>query len=74
MSILYIDEDSANISLDSNRIVINYHEGDKRYFPIETIESISIMGQSQISSTCIIECLKRNIPIVYFSKGGKCYL
>ena len=42
----------------------------KKLIPIESLEGITIMGQSQMTAKCTEECLKRGIPVVYFSKGG----
>lgn len=38
--------------------------------PVETLEGIVILGAVQITTQCIEECLKRGIPVSYFSKGG----
>lgn len=38
--------------------------------PAETLESITIMGHAQMTTQCVQECLKRGIPVSYYSKGG----
>ena len=45
--------------------------GMVKYVPIESLEGIVIMGQSQLTTRCTEECLKRGINISYFSKGGR---
>lgn len=70
MSLLYVNENSASISVESNRCVVKYSDGLKRSVPLETLESITIMGHAQMTTQCVQECLKRGIAVAYFSKGG----
>lgn len=70
MSLLYVNENGAVIGVEANRCFVKYSDGMKRMVPIETLESITIMGHAQITTQCVQECLKRGIPIAYFSKGG----
>ena len=39
--------------------------------PIESLDGITIMGQSHMTTQCAEECMQRGIPVSYFSKGGK---
>lgn len=71
MSLLYVNENGAQISVESNRCVVKYKDGMKTYIPIESLEGITIMGQSQLTTKCIEECMMRGIPVTYFSKGGR---
>lgn len=71
MSLLYVDDDQATIGIDSNRCYVHYKDGMNVYVPIEVLDSITITGRPQITTQCIQECLKRGIPVSYFSKGGK---
>ncbi len=70
MSLLFVNENNAVIGLDSNRCVVKYADGMTKAVPIETLESITIMGHAQMTTQCVQECLKRGIPVAYFSKGG----
>ena len=70
MSLLYINENGAVIGIDGCRCTIKYADGIKRSLPIESLEAITIMGKSQMTTQCTEECLKRGIPVSYFSKGG----
>lgn len=70
MSLLYINENAATIGIEENRCIVKYSDGLKRIVPIETLESITIMGHAQMTTQCVQECLKRGIPVAYFSKGG----
>lgn len=70
MSLLFVNENSAKIGVESNRCFVKYADGMQKFVPIETLESITIMGQAQMTTQCVQECLKRGIPISFFSKGG----
>lgn len=70
MSLLFVNENKATIGIDENRCVVNYSDGMKKMVPIETLESITIMGHAQMTTQCVQECLKRGISVAYFSKGG----
>ena len=73
MSILYVNEDYALITVDSNYIKVQKNESSCRKIPIETLESINIFGKAQMSTQCIEECLKRGIYVAYYSKYGSYY-
>lgn len=71
MSLLYVNEDGAQIGMDANRCTIKYKDGLKRTIPIESLEGVTILGKSQITTDCMEEFLKRGISVSYFSKGGR---
>lgn len=71
MSQVYIDENGAQIGIEGNRLTIKYKNGDVRSFPIETIESIIMMGKSQLTTQCMEKCMSKGIPVAFFSKGGR---
>jgi CRISPR-associated protein Cas1 len=71
MSLLYVDEHGCTIGIEGNQCVVKYSDGMKKILPIETLEGITIMGNSQITTQCIQECLLRGISVQYFSKGGR---
>ena len=70
MSLLYVNEDGAVIGLEANRCIIKYKDGLKRSIPIESLEGVTILGKSQVTTVCMEEFLKRGISVSYFSKGG----
>ena len=70
MSLLFVNENNATIGIDSNRCFVKYSDGMKKTVPIETLEGITIMGHAQMTTQCVQECLKRGIPVAYYSKGG----
>jgi len=70
MSIIYVNEHGAKITVEGNRIKIVYKDGMTRSLPIESVESIILLGSSQITTQCMEGCLTRGIPVSFFSKGG----
>lgn len=70
MSLLYVNEDGALIGIEANRCTIKYKDGLQRSVPVESLEGITILGKSQLTTACTEECLKRGISVSYFSKGG----
>lgn len=70
MSSLYLNEDSAKVSVEDNYIVVSYRDGLIRKIPIETLENIQIFGRASVTSPCIISCLKKGITLAYYSKSG----
>ena len=71
MSLLYVNENGCVVGVETNRCTVHYPDGMKKCVPIETLEGITIMGHSQMTSQCMEECMLRGIPVSFFSKGGK---
>lgn len=49
MGLLYVNENGAQIGYEANKCVVNYKDGLKKLIPIESLEGITIMGQSQMT-------------------------
>ena len=73
MSYLYLTDSSAKLGISGNYLVVKNGTEIIEKIPVETMEAISVYGKSQITTQCIQECLKRKIPITYYSYGGKYY-
>ncbi len=71
MSYLYVTEQGAVISIEANYIKVSVKDQGCRKIPIETLESVSIFGHSQMTTQCMVECLQRDIPVAYYAKNGK---
>ena len=71
MSLLYVNENGATIGVEANKCVVQYRDGMKKMIPIESLEGITIMGQSHLTTKCAEECMCRGMSVAYFSKGGK---
>ena len=70
MSLLYVNEDGTLIGIDGNRLAVKYSDGLLRSVPIETVDSITILGQAQLTTQCIRTCLERGIPVAFFQRAG----
>ena len=73
MAQLYVNEPTAQISLSGGRFNVRYNDGMNRSLPIESIEGISLFGPVSITTQCVTECIKRGIPIQYYSLYGAYY-
>ena len=71
MGLLYVNESGAVIGVEANKCTVQYKDGMKKMIPIESLEGITIMGRSQMTTQCAEECMVRGIPVAYFSKGGR---
>ena len=71
MSILYIADPEAKIGFVDNRVVATYSDGMEHSLPVESVESITLLTKVQLSTKCMEQCLKRGIPVAFFSKGGR---
>jgi CRISPR-associated protein Cas1 len=73
MAQLYVTDHQARIGVDNGRIKVEYVDGLLRTLPIESVEGITIMGNAQVTTNCIGECLRRGIHIQYYSSKGLYY-
>lgn len=71
MSILYISDPDTKIGFVDNRVVATYPDGLEHSLPVESVESITLLTKVQLSTKCMEQCLKRGIPVAFFSKGGR---
>ena len=70
MSYLFVNAHGASINYDSNYVVVKYGQESERKIPVENLEAIYIFTSAQITSQCVVQCLKRGINISYYSKSG----
>lgn len=70
MSYLFVNENGAVINYQENYVVVKYRDNMLRKIPVENLEAIYVLTNVQISSQCMVQCLKHGISVSYFSKGG----
>lgn len=63
-------DSGTQVGFKENYVYVTTRDGETKV-PVETLESISIFGRSQITTQCVQECLGRGIPISYYSRGGR---
>lgn len=69
--LLYVNENGAVIGFEGNQCTVKYRDGMKKLLPMESLEGITIMGHSQMTTKCAEECMQRGIMVTYISRGGK---
>ena len=56
MSLLYINENGTIIGVEGNRFTVRYKDGMVKSIPVETLESITVLGIVQIKNCyCKVE-------------------
>lgn len=70
MSFVYVTEDGSKIGINGGFITVLHENNDIIKIPKETVEGISIFGNSQVTTQCMKFCLKKGIRISFFSKIG----
>lgn len=73
MSHIYITNNGSVLSVKGGRFVIVQKDGLKTSIPKETVESVSVFGNSSITTPCVQTLLESKIPVSYFSSTGKYY-
>lgn len=70
MCYLYVSENGSTINMEAGYFVVKNKEELVTKIPKETLESIGLFGNIHLTTPCVRECLKRKIPICYFSNNG----
>ncbi len=70
MSLLYIYESGSKLGVREHRFCVEYADKHIREIPIESIDSITISGNAQLSTQFIKTCLNKGIAVSFFSKSG----
>ncbi len=73
MSTLYLTDNYLKLSLQESRFVADAKDDCVRKIPMESVESVSVFGNVQITTPCLHHCLKDGIPINFFSTKGAYY-
>ncbi|WP_322153454.1 CRISPR-associated endonuclease Cas1 [Paratractidigestivibacter sp.] len=71
MAHIYLMENGAKLGFSQGQLVVK-PGGDKleRRFPFCNVESVNVLGGSQITTQLVRECLSANVPIAYFTEDG----
>lgn len=71
MSCLYVVEQGSKIKHIEGQFVLKVKGGEDRIIPDETLESISIFGNSVLTTQAIKACLEKDINVSFLSTKGK---
>ncbi len=70
MSYLYLCENGAVIGVEGGYFKVTHRDGSITKVPRETLETIALFGNNNLTTPCVQECLKRGIPVSFFSRNG----
>ena len=73
MSTLYLNESGAVLSVDGGYFCVTSKNGSLHKIPKKLLDSITIFGNSSVTTPCLQECLRRGITVNYFSGKGAYY-
>ncbi|MDY5422688.1 CRISPR-associated endonuclease Cas1 [Hornefia butyriciproducens] len=73
MSHLYITDNGSILGVDGGRYVIRQKDQLIRSIPRESIESVSIFGNSTITTPCMQQLLTSGTAVCFFSSKGRYY-
>lgn len=70
MSCLYITEQGSIIRAEKGKFIVECKKDILRTIPDETLESIVIFGNTQLSTAAIQKCLEKGIKVSFLSTKG----
>ena len=71
MANVYLTSSDVRLGFSQGQLVVKSSNGDPdRKFPFCNVESLNVLGNPQISTQLIRECLSSNVPIVYYTENG----
>lgn len=73
MSLLYITDADAIVSIKDRQVIVEKKDGLKTILPLEKLEGIVLLGNAHMSKGCSIQMLERGIPVTYISGNGSFY-
>jgi len=71
MSCLYVVEQGSKIKHIGGQFILEVKDGENRVVPDEILESISIFGNSVLTTQAIKACLEKNINVSFLSTKGR---
>lgn len=70
MSFLYLTDNELHVGISANYIELKLKNEIVDRIPIETVDAINLYGRAQLTTQFIQICLKKSIPIMYYTKQG----
>ena len=67
MSLLYVNDSGATIGIEGNCCTVKQKDGSKRMLPIESLDGITIMGQSRYCPIVRVFCNSFVFPLTVIS-------
>lgn len=71
MTHVYLLKNGAKLGFSQGQLVVKSgSEEAERRFPFCNVESVNVLGNSQVSTQLVRTCLSANVPIVYYTEDG----
>lgn len=70
MSFVYVVTNGCTIGIEGGNFVISYPDDHADEIPKQTVQGISIFGNSQMTTQCMRFCLGNKINVGFFSQNG----
>ena len=67
---LYVSDSVSRISYLQGRVIVRSRENGEKYYPIETLDGITVFGRPEMTTPFILEMLTRQLDIQLFSTDG----
>jgi CRISP-associated protein Cas1 len=73
MQSLYISTQGCYLSLKQETLILKKNDEILTKSQLPLLENILIFGNTQVTTQAAKACLKRQIPVAYLSRSGRCY-
>jgi CRISP-associated protein Cas1 len=73
MQSLYISTQGCYLSLKQETLILKKNDEIITRSQLPLLENILIFGNTQVTTQAAKACLKRQIPVAYLSRSGRCY-
>lgn len=70
---IYVQNSAYRVQLEDHQLVVNGPDGHHESYPEKLIERLVIVGNAQVTTQAIKNCLFNGTEIVYLSSGGRYY-
>ena len=71
LSTLYVADHQARVGVQSRSLLVRLGDGRRQRVPIETIDSVVLVGHGQISSDALALCTDRRVAVTALARSGR---
>ncbi len=69
-STLFVTEHRARVGTSKASLQVTQADGTRTRIPMESLDAVVLLGQAQVTSQAMAECVRRGIPITSLTRGG----
>jgi CRISPR-associated protein Cas1 len=70
---IYVQNSSYRVRLEEHQLVVDGPDGHYESYPEKLVERLVIVGNAQVTTQAVKNCLMNGTEIVYLSSGGRYY-